>query len=79
MVTTASFEKSQKFLKKKKATVKAFSVSKSRDAFQLLGGWVYEFTGLERVNWTAGVDYWTGALEHWSLVVLQQAMRCILV
>ena len=30
--------------------------------------WVSEFTGLERVDWTTGVDYWTGVLEYWSLV-----------
>ena len=28
--------------------------------------WVSEFTGLERVDWTTGVDYWTGVLEYWS-------------
>ena len=27
---------------------------------------VYEFTGLEWVDCTDGVDYWTGALELWN-------------
>ena len=25
---------------------------------------VSEFTGLERVDWSTGVDYWTGVLER---------------
>ena len=28
---------------------------------------VSEFTGLERMDWTTGLDYWTGVLEHCSL------------
>jgi len=32
---------------------------------QKLAG-AYEFSGLEWVDWTDGVGYWTGALEHWN-------------
>ena len=34
--------------------------------------WVYEFTGLEPLDWSTGLEYWsTGVLEYWITGALE--------
>ena len=47
-----------------------FDSPKNLIVYQAPWDGVYEFSGLERVDWTTGVDYWIGLLD-WSTGTLE--------